>query len=75
MGDGLGFFVMMYSQDGNTAMPIMESLENDHEEVMFWPTEIEAHEAMTQHPFAQEFGYEVFTMGIEEEYEIDGLNE
>ena len=69
MGNGLGFFVMMYSQDGNSAMPIMESLENDHEQVMFWPTRQDAHEAMIQHPYAQSFGYKVFNMGAEEEFE------
>ena len=43
-------------------MPIMESLENDNEEVMFWLTEIEAHEAMQDHPYAQALGYMVFEM-------------
>ena len=68
MGDSLGFFVMMYSQDHKTAMPIMESLENDNEQVMFYPTRQAAHDDMTQHPYAQTLGYEVFSMDNEEEF-------
>lgn len=54
------YFVMIYSQSGNIAMPIMDE---DHEEVYFWKTEEEARESMEKHTFAKTFGYEIFEMG------------
>ena len=54
------YFVMMYSQNGNIAMPIMDE---ELEEVFFWATEEEAKESMEKHAFAKSFGYEIFCMG------------
>jgi hypothetical protein len=58
------FFVMMYSQSGNTAMPIMADMEM--EEVAFYATEQEARDMADNHGFASKFGYEIFEMGTGE---------
>jgi len=55
----IGYFVMMYSQDGKTAMPILEG-NKENAPVMFWDSEEDAHEDMINHPYASAFGYEVF---------------
>jgi len=57
------YFVMMYSQDGKTAMVITDG-ENEYDDnaVKFWATEKEAREAMNKHPYASKLGYEVFSM-------------
>ena len=56
------YFAMMYSQDGETAMPIIDSEDEDGERVKFWETEEEARESMKNHYFAKSFGYEIFSM-------------
>ena len=53
------YFVMMYSQNGKSAMPIMDE---ELEEVFFWETEEEARQSMEKHHFAKNFGYEIFCM-------------
>ncbi len=58
----MGWFVMMYSQDGKTAMPIVTEDAHGNEVVKFWQTEAEAHVTMKEHPYANAFGYEVFEM-------------
>ena len=58
----MGWFVMMYSQNGKTAMPIVTEDEHENEVVKFWPTEADAHAAMKEHPYASALGYEVFEM-------------
>lgn len=55
------FFVMMYSQNGNIAMPIMADMEM--EEVAFFSTEQAARAMADDHGFASKFGYEIFEMG------------
>lgn len=57
------FFVMMYNQKGNTAMPIV----NEDDEVMFYETEEIAREKMKNHPFASRFGYEIYEIYLKEE--------
>jgi len=56
------FFVMMWSQDGETATPITESDKYGNDIVAFWETEKEARKDMDKHPFASANGYEVFEM-------------
>lgn len=58
----MGWFAMMYSQDGKTAMPIVREDDHGNELVKFWPSEAEAHEELDKHPFAKAFGYELFEM-------------
>ena len=52
-------FVMMYSQSGSHAMPILDG----NGEVELFITVSDAHASMQNHPYAQSFGYEVFCMG------------
>lgn len=57
------YFAMMYNQEGNIAMPIMDSDEDgENERVMFWETEEEVRESMSKHAFARSFGFEIFSM-------------
>lgn len=53
------FFVMLYKQNGDGAMPIVD----ENEDVMFYESEDEAIEAMTGHMSAEAFGYEIFKLG------------
>jgi hypothetical protein len=53
------YFIMMYSQDGSTAMPIIE----ENGDVTFFETEEEARELAKEHHFCFNFGYEIFEMG------------
>lgn len=56
-------FVMMYSQDGNHAMPIVDG----RGDVCLYITATDARNAIKDHPFAKAFGFEVFCMGNGEE--------
>lgn len=56
------YFAMMYSQDGKTAMPIMDLEDENFERVMFWTTLYEANKSMEAHHFAKSFGYAIFSM-------------
>lgn len=55
------FFIMMYTQHGNNATPILKP--GVEENVAFYKTEEEAREIADKHPFANAFGYEIFEMG------------
>ena len=56
------YFAMVYSQDGKTAMPIIDSEDENFERVMFWASAYEANKAMLEHHFAKSFGYAIFSM-------------
>lgn len=56
------FFIMLYSQSGRYASPIVDEADN----VVFYPTADACHEAMADHPCAQAFGYEIHCMGLGE---------
>lgn len=53
------FFIMLYSQNGTKVFPIID--END--DPMLYESEEEAEEAMSGHPYAEAFGYEIFELG------------
>ena len=59
------FFIMAYSQNGGTAMPIVESTdENDYnDDVAFFETEKEARKTAEKQILCKSFGYEIFKMG------------
>ena len=58
----MAFFVMMYSQRRDSAMPIVTEDESGEQQVKFWDTELDAVNAMEEHPFASRLGYDVFEM-------------
>ena len=60
------FFVIMYSQDGQLAMPITTDDSYGNDEIAFWEMAREARAAMKDHPFAQAIGFEIFEMGTGE---------
>ena len=53
------FFIMLYSQKGDKAMPIVD--END--DVIFFGSMKEAVKAMKGNMYAEAFGFEVFELG------------
>lgn len=53
------FFVMMYSQDGNSVIFLSE----EDDEVALFDDEVEAHEAANDNAFARAFDYEVHEVG------------
>jgi len=53
---------MLYSQNGNTAMPIVKGEDFDPD-VAFYETEEKARKIAEDHPTCQAFGYEIFEMG------------
>lgn len=56
------FFIMMYTQNGKSAMPMITYDEQENEHVAFFETEAEARSNAEEHPFARNFGYEIFDM-------------
>jgi hypothetical protein len=59
------FFIMMYNQRGNYAMPMLDSESGDDDEVKFFPTYEEAEECAKDHTYCKAFGYQIFEMGGE----------
>lgn len=53
------YFIMMYSQSGETAFPMA----TEEEHVAFFSTVEEARDAANEHFIASNFGYEVFCLG------------
>ena len=53
------WFVMMYSQDGNYVM----SLVDDDQEVMLWDTEGGANDAARDNNYANAFGFQAYEVG------------
>ncbi len=53
------YFIMMYNQKGDIAMPIVEGQD---EEVKFFETKTAARKLADDHYFAPKFGYEIFSM-------------
>jgi hypothetical protein len=53
------WFVMMYSQNGNHVMPLVD--ENDC--TMLWDTEGEANDAARGNPYAHAFGFQAYEVG------------
>ena len=60
------FFIMMYSQNGKVAMPIIKTDEHGNENVAFFGSEGEARSTAEDHEFCKAFGYEIFEMGMGE---------
>lgn len=58
----MGWFAMMYSQDGKTAMPITTDDGFGNDVVKFWTSEAEARDELDKHHYASAFGYELFEM-------------
>lgn len=56
------FFIMIYSQDGDTAMPMID-VDSELGDVKFFGTEDEAREVGNNHPFASVMGFDIFEMG------------
>jgi hypothetical protein len=56
------YFIMMYNQKGNLAMPIIESDEFNNEFVVFFKTMSEAKNLADNHYFCKAFGYKIFKM-------------
>jgi hypothetical protein len=52
------YFIMMYSQSGKSAMPMVD----DFEDVLFFETEQEARTCANEHDFCKALGFEVFDM-------------
>ncbi len=59
------FFVMIYTQDAKSAVPMMDSEPND-DMPMFWATADDARSLADAHFYASSFGYEIFEMGTGE---------
>ena len=53
------YFIMMYAQQEEHAVPLIEEDEN----VAFYETYREAYEIAENHPYAKALGYEIFCMG------------
>ena len=53
------WFVMMYSQNGNYVMPLVD----DDNEVMLWDTEGAANDAAKDNPYANAFGFQAYEVG------------
>lgn len=53
------WFVMMYSQNMEYVMPLID----DDDEVMLWKTEGAANDAARQNPFANAFGFQAYEVG------------
>jgi len=54
------FFIMIYSQDGESALPMVEGDGND---VKFFDSKEDARIAGSEQICAQAFGFEIFEMG------------
>lgn len=52
------WFVMMYSQNGQYVMPLV-----DGDEVMLWDTEGAANDAARENPYANAFGFQAYEVG------------
>jgi hypothetical protein len=55
------FFIMIYSQNGDSAMPMTDG---DSGDVKFFGTEDEARIAGNEHFYAKAFGFEIFEIGL-----------
>lgn len=53
------WFVMMYSQNGNFVMPLVDS----DDEVMLWDTDGAANDAAKDNPYANAFGFQAYEVG------------
>ena len=56
------FFIMLYNQKGDRAMPITDEDDN----VVFFESLEAAKEAMKNNPYAEAFGFEIFELGTGE---------
>lgn len=57
------YFIMMYNQNRNLAMPILDGTNDNDDIVKFYKNINDARKAMRNHSAAQAFGYEIFKMG------------
>jgi hypothetical protein len=58
------YFVMMYSQKGDSIMSIVEVDEYDNENVKLYDSYEEAENEMKDHAYASQLGYEIFDILI-----------
>lgn len=57
------YFIMMYSQDATSAMPIVEGNENAFDDdILFFETEEDARKCADDHTFCKALGYEILSM-------------
>ncbi len=59
------FFIMMKSQDGKSAAPILRDEDNGEQyDTAFYDTRKKAEDAIKDHTFCKAWGYEIFSINL-----------